>query len=77
MKDLKKVVEHEKYELMLLKAVYQILKKQDESCYVLNLLAETAVYGGAESDGYCMMGEIRDHLADLGYDADAVEVVEE
>ena len=74
MGELKKVIK-EPYELMLLKACYQILNKQENSFYVLNALEQTVVYGGAESDGYCVKSEIYEHLADLGYDADAVEEV--
>ena len=42
----------------LLKAAWQLLNKQMESPYVLNLLAETIIYDGAECDGNCLMEDI-------------------
>ncbi len=42
----------------LLKATYDLLYKQDESPYVLNLLTETAIWDEAECDGYCLMDDI-------------------
>lgn len=47
---------------ILLKAAYDLLKKQDRSSYVLNILATTAHWDGAECDGYCLMSEIADEL---------------
>ena len=54
----------EKYNRMkiLLKAAFDILKKQDESFYVLNCLATTVVWDGAECDGQCLMEEIAEIL---------------
>ena len=46
----------------LLKATYDILKKCDESYYVLDVLEQTAVWDGCECDGYCLMEEIEDLL---------------
>lgn len=43
---------------VLLKAAYDLLKKQDKSSMVLNLLEETAFYGEADCDGSCLMEEI-------------------
>ena len=37
---------------ILLKATYDILQKQKDSPYVLNILEQTAVWDGAECDGY-------------------------
>ena len=42
----------------LLKAAYELLKKQEDSSYVLNLLAETVFYDEAECDGNCLMEDI-------------------
>lgn len=42
----------------LLKATYDLLQKQIESPYVLNLLAETIEYDEAECDGNCLMDDI-------------------
>ncbi len=47
---------------VLLKAAYDLLKKQKESHYVLNLLEETAHYDGTDCDGYCLMGDIASEL---------------
>jgi len=47
---------------ILLKAAYDLLHKQTESFYVLNLLTETAVWDGVECDGYCLMEEIAELL---------------
>lgn len=44
--------------ITLLKATYSLLKKQDCSCYVLNLLSETVFYDEAECDGNCLMEDI-------------------
>lgn len=57
---------------VLLKATYQLLTKQTESVFVLNLLEETIVYDGNECDGSCLLEDIEDWL----YEAD-VEMEEE
>lgn len=46
----------------LLRAAYDLLKKQERSHYVLNLLGETAFYDSAECDGRCLMQDIADEL---------------
>ena len=43
----------------LLKAAGVLLKKQEDSDYVLNLLAETVYYDGAECDSVCLLDDIR------------------
>jgi hypothetical protein len=47
---------------ILLKAAYDLLRKQATSYYVLNLLAQTAFYDGTDCDGYCLMEDIADEL---------------
>ena len=42
----------------LLKATYELLNKQKESCYVLNILGETVFYDEAECSGKCLMEDI-------------------
>jgi len=42
----------------LLKATYELLNKQVESYYVLNILSETIFYDNAECDGSCLMEDI-------------------
>ena len=46
----------------LLKATYDLLEKQYESPYVLNLLSETIFYDEAECDGNCLMEDIENLL---------------
>ena len=43
----------------LLKAAGTLLKKQEDSNYVLNLLTETVYYDGAECEGACLLDDIR------------------
>lgn len=43
----------------LLKAAGTLLKKQEDSNYVLNLLAETVYYDEAECDSVCLLDDIR------------------
>lgn len=52
---------------ILLKAAYDILKKCDESRYVLNVLEQTATWDNAECDGLCLLEEIAEELG-LGCD---------
>ena len=46
----------------LLKVVREIMQRQNESGYVLNILEETAFYDGAECDGYCLLDDIEIEL---------------
>ena len=45
---------------ILLKATYEMLKQQEDSPIVLNILEQTAVWDGVECDGYCLKDEIKD-----------------
>ena len=47
---------------ILLKASRDLLNKQNETIYVLNLLEETVEYHGTECDGYCLIDDIDDWL---------------
>ena len=47
---------------ILLKAAYDLLHKQTETPYVLDMLTETAVWDGAECDGYCLLEDIAEFL---------------
>ena len=47
---------------ILLDATHNLLEKQMESGYVLNLLSETVFYDGAECDGHCLMEDIENLL---------------
>lgn len=42
----------------LLKATWNLLQKQNETIYVLNMLEETVYYDGCECDGSCLMDDI-------------------
>lgn len=46
----------------LLEATYELLEKQKNNPYVLNLLAETIFYDEAECDGSCLMEDIENLL---------------
>ena len=52
---------------ILLKAAYDLLKKCDESTYVLSVLEETIKYDGTNCDGSCLMEDI---AIELGIDND-------
>lgn len=55
----------------LLIAVWKLLQKQDESPYVLNILAETVFYDEAECDGQCLKEDIEywfDEFSNFNYD---------
>lgn len=54
----------------LLKATYDLLNKQHGNYYVLNLLAETVYYDGAECDGNCLMEDIDAWMDERGIDHD-------
>ena len=47
---------------ILLKAAYDLLQKQQESHFVLNLLEETVHYDEADCDGYCLQEDISSFL---------------
>ena len=51
--------------LLLLKTM-ELLKKQDESPYVLNILEQTVNYDDAECDGSCLVEDIEAHLFEMG-----------
>ena len=50
----------------LLKATKELLEKQENSSYVLNLLEETIFYDEVECDGFCLK-------EDIGYWFDELE----
>ena len=47
---------------ILLKAAYDLLQKQQESHFVLNLLEKTVHYDEADCDGYCLQEDIASFL---------------
>lgn len=46
----------------LLRACLDLLNKQKESYYVLNLLEQTVYYDGTDCDGYCLSEDIELYL---------------
>lgn len=52
--------------VVLLKAAKELLSKQRNSYYVLNMLEETVYYDDAECDGSCL-------IDDIGYLLDEIE----
>ena len=46
--------------IVLLRAAYELMRQQEESPYVLNILEQTAVWDDVECDGYCLNDEIKD-----------------
>lgn len=63
---LKDIIQQEnRSELLLLKTM-ELLKKQDESPYVLNILEQTVNYDDAECDGSCLVEDIETHLFETG-----------
>lgn len=57
-----------------IKAAHDLLQKQKDSYYVLDLLSETVFYDGADCDGYCLYEETgewlewQEALAEIGND---------
>lgn len=51
---------------ILLKATYDILQKQKDSPYVLNILCQTAIWDGVECDGYCLHEDIEALFEEMG-----------
>ena len=48
--------------ITLLKACRDLLRKQNDSSYVLNLLSETVFYDDVDFDGYCLLEDIEMEL---------------
>lgn len=48
--------------ITLLRAAWQLLNKQKEAHYVLEILNETVFYDDAECDGSCLMDDIEHEL---------------
>lgn len=56
--------------ITLLKACRNLLNKQKDSFYVLNLLQETVFYDGTDCDGCCLSDDIEDYLMEHGITVD-------
>ena len=48
--------------ITLLKACRDLLQKQENSHYILNLLSETVHYDEADCDGSCLLDDIKNQL---------------
>ena len=48
--------------VVLLKAAYDMLKKQADSHYVINVMETTVFYDDADCDGSCLLNDIADEL---------------
>lgn len=57
---------------ILLRAAFDLLSKQRDSGYTLDLLAETAFYDGVDCDGSCLMEDI---AAELDLDPRATQPI--
>ena len=53
--------------ITLLKACRELLNKQNESVYVLNLLEETVYYDDTDGDGSCLLEDIEDYLIEKNF----------
>jgi hypothetical protein len=62
---------------ILLRAAYQILEKQNNTSYVLNVLEQTSVWDGVTCDGGCLLEEIGNYLDSKHVDADYVPEIAE
>lgn len=57
-----RIVQENERAKVLLKATLDLLQKQKDSHYVLNLLETTSFYDEAECDGYCLFDDIENFL---------------
>ena len=64
-------------EQVLLRAMYQLMKKQEDSCYVLDIFSVDTVWDGATCDGYCLYEEVQQLLEEQGVDINFVGEIEE
>lgn len=51
--------------VILLKACRDLLQKQKESSYVLDLLSETVFYDDSDCDGNCLLDDIEAELSEV------------
>ena len=56
----------EKRYITLLRAAHTLLKRQYDTGYVMNLLAETVFYDEAECNGYCLLDDIEYYFDEIG-----------
>lgn len=63
-----KALETNERAVTLLKACKELLNKQNESAYVLNILEQTVYYDEADCDGGCLLEDINALLFEMGED---------
>ena len=63
-----KVLETNERAIALLKACKELLNKQNESAYVLNILETTVYYDEADCDGSCLLEDIDALLFEMNED---------
>lgn len=64
----KRRTEQQDRAIVLLEAARNLLAKQQDSIYVLNLLAETVHYDDVECDGCCLLEDIEYFLEEVSND---------
>lgn len=52
--------------ITLLRACRELLNKQNESSYVLDILEQEVYYDDCNCDGYCLLEDIENLLLELG-----------
>ena len=65
-----KALETNERAITLLKACKELLNKQNESSYVLNMLETTVYYDEADCDGNCLLEDIDALLFEMDADGD-------
>lgn len=60
--DIDWMISHIERSKTLLNATYRLLKKCEESPFVVNVMSEEVDYDDAECDGYCLMEDIAGFL---------------
>lgn len=63
-----KALETNERAITLLKACKELLNKQNESAYVLNILEQTVYYDEADCDGGCLLEDIESLLFEIDED---------
>lgn len=58
--------EQENRAVTLLKAARDLLRKQHDTPYVLNMLEQTVHYDDADCDGNCLIDDINEYLEEIG-----------
>lgn len=65
-KENRRLPKKEDRSIVLLRAAHTLMKKQHDAPIVLNILAETVDYDGAECDGNCLLNDIEYYFDEIG-----------